>query len=507
MDDRALPLAVRPEAGPWPLHGVAASRAAEQAALATNAPFALMARAGLAVARLALALAPHAGRIAVWAGPGNNGGDGLVAARHLHAAGKRVDVLLVGDADRRPPDARQALAQARAAGVALHDGATALSAADLVIDALLGLGAARPPQGAIADAIAAINDQPAPVLAVDLPSGLHADTGALLGPAAVRAAATLSLLTLKPGLFTAEGRDQAGAVWLDTLGVDAGAATARLCGPPPLAPRPHASHKGRFGDLFVVGGGRGMTGAAWLAARAGLAAGAGRVYASLLDPAAAFDATRPELMMRPALWQAAPATLNAATVVCGCGGGEAVRDVLPPLLAHAGRLVLDADALNEIATDPALQPLLHARAARGRPTLLTPHPLEAARLLGATAAEVQCDRPAAASRLAGATGAAVLLKGSGSIVAAADGRWWINPTGNAALASPGTGDVLAGWAGGLWAQQAEAPPEAIACAAAWTHGDAADRWLAAGQAAPLLAGDLVDRMRSRPPNGPAPMPP
>lgn len=495
-DPAALPRRITPEGGPWPLHDVAATRAAEQAALAGSAPHALMAHAGLAVARLALALAPHAGRIVVWAGPGNNGGDGLVAARHLHAAGKRVDVVLIGDAARRPPDATDALARARAAGVPLHDGPAALPAADLVIDALLGLGAARAPQGAIAEAIATINAQPAPVLAVDLPSGLHAETGALLGAAAVRAGATLSLLTLKPGLFTAEGRDHAGTVWLETLGVAAGAATAGLVGPSTPPPRPHASHKGRYGDVLVIGGAPGMAGAAWLAARAALAAGAGRVYVSLLDPAAAFDGGRPELMLRPALWQAAPATLQAATVVCGCGGGEAVHAALPPLLSRAGRLVLDADALNVIAADAALSPLLRARAARGRPTLLTPHPLEAARLLGCTAGQVQHDRPAAARRLAAETGAAVLLKGSGSVIAAPDGRWWINPTGNAALASPGTGDVLAGWAGGRWAPGPDAAPEAVACAAAWTHGHAADRWAAGGGTGPLLAAELVDAMRA-----------
>lgn len=495
-DPAALPRRVTPESGPWPLHDVAASRAAEQAALAASAPHALMSRAGLAVARLALALAPHAGRIVVWAGPGNNGGDGLVAARHLHAAGKRVDVVLVGDTGRRPPDAADALTRARAAGVPLHDGPAALPAADLVIDALLGLGAARAPQGAIAEAIASINAQPAPVLAVDLPSGLHAETGALLGAAAVRARATLSLLTLKPGLFTAEGRDHAGTVWLHTLGVAAGAATAGLVGPSAPPPRPHASHKGRYGDVLVIGGAPGMAGAAWLAARAALAAGAGRVYASLLDPTAAFDSGRPELMLRPALWQAAPATLQAATVVCGCGGGQAVRAALPPLLSRAGRLVLDADALNAIAADAALPPLLRERAARGLPTLLTPHPLEAARLLGCTAGQVQHDRPAAARRLAAETGAAVLLKGSGSVIAAPDGRWWINPTGNAALASPGTGDVLAGWAGGRWAPGPDAAPEAVACAAAWTHGHAADRWAAGGGTGPLLAAELVDAMRA-----------
>ena len=218
--------------GPWPLHDAQASRAAEQRAQALHPPHALMERAGLAVARLALALAPHARQVLVCAGPGNNGGDGLVAARHLHLAGKAVRVQLLADPARLPADAARALSQAEAAGVAIHAGGVDSDGADLVIDALLGIGARRAPEGAIAAAIEAINARQAPVLAVDLPSGLHPDTGALLGHAAVRATATLALLTLKPGCCTGHGRDQAGELWLDTLGVAATPPSAWLTGPP-----------------------------------------------------------------------------------------------------------------------------------------------------------------------------------------------------------------------------------------------------------------------------------
>ena len=479
--------------GPWPLHDADASRAAEHAALALHAPQLLMARAGLAVARLAMAWAPQARRVHVLAGPGNNGGDGLVAARHLCAAGVAAHVSLLADPNRLPADAAQALSDAQQAGVAIDIGSLDGDEADLCIDALLGIGASRAPQGLIAAAIAAVNEQRAPVLAVDLPSGLHPDTGTLLGPAAVRAGVTLALLTLKPGCCTGHGRDHAGELWLDTLGVTADAPTAWLSGPPPWRPRRHAAHKGSLGDVAVVGGAPGMVGAAWLAARAALAAGAGRVYCSLLDPqAATLDPARPELMARTAWWQSPPALLAQCTVVCGCGGGEAVRAALPPLLSHAGRLVLDADALNALAVDPALQPLLRARAARGRATLLTPHPLEAARLLQTGPAEVQRDRLAAARQLAADTGAAVLLKGSGSVIAAAGQPTHINPTGNAALATAGTGDVLAGWAAGLWAQQPEAAAADVAVAAAWQHGRAADLFVLAGHRGPLRAADLVE---------------
>ncbi len=490
---------IDPTRGPWPLHDTAASRTAEQAALATHPEHPLMARAGAAVARLALAIAPHAQRIVVFAGPGNNGGDGLVAARRLHDAGKTARVVCVGDMTRLPADAAQALQAAQAAGVALSDRlADAAFEPDLAIDALLGLGARRAPEGRLRDAIAAMNDSGAPVLAVDLPSGLHADTGQPLGDVAVRARHTLSLLTLKPGLCTALGGEHAGQLWLDTLGVDAGAPTAWLGGPPASSARALSSHKGSHGDVVVVGGAPGMVGAAWLAARAALAAGAGRVYACLLDERAAMlDAAHPELMARSAWWLSPPAQLAAATVACGCGGGTTVREALPPLLSQVPRLVLDADALNAIAADTMLQTLLRQRASRGLATLLTPHPLEAARLLQSDAAAVQRDRLAAASALAGNLACTVLLKGSGTIIAATGRVPIINPTGNAALATAGTGDVLAGWCAGVWAQAPDSHPADIGTAAAWAHGHAADRWPPAQRGAPLRASALIEELLRR----------
>lgn len=279
------PTRILPGNSPAALHSVQASRAIEAAALAHHAPHVLMQRAGTAVARLAQAIAPHAQRVWVACGPGNNGGDGLVAARHLHRAGIKVQATLFGDAQRLPDDARQALANALRDGVAVSD-RTPDAPCDLAVDALLGLGASRAPRGALAEAIATLKALRTPVLAVDLPSGLQADTGQRLGAAAVRATHTLSLLTLKPGLFTGIGRDHAGQIWLDALGVSVAAdsATARLAGADALqvlAPRAHASHKGSHGDLVVLGGAAGMTGAALLAARAALASGAGRVFVSL----------------------------------------------------------------------------------------------------------------------------------------------------------------------------------------------------------------------------------
>lgn len=486
---------------PTPLFDVAATRRIEQAAAAVLPPHTLMQRAGLATARLALALSPHARTVWIACGPGNNGGDGLEAALHLARWGLNPVVTLAGDAARLPPDAAASLARARAAGVAFADQPPALGAADLAIDALLGIGATRAPTGRMADWLTRLRAGPAPLLAVDVPSGLDADRGLLHAPvtsnfiadsansalaqgrfdpeSTAPARHTLTLLTCKPGLFTAHGRDACGRLWFDDLGIAKPDAppTACLNAPPPAAPRPHASHKGSFGDVAVIGGetdaarGSAMAGAALLAASAALHGGAGRVYVGLLgEGGPAFDLTQPELMFR----RPDALALAALTVVCGCGGGDAVRGVLPAVLAQAPRVVLDADALNAIAHDAALQTALAERAARGQASVLTPHPLEAARLLASDAAGVQADRLQAARALAERYRCTVVLKGSGSIVAAPGALPRLNASGNARLASPGTGDVLAGLIGALLA--AGQPPFDAACRAVHRHGAVADQW-------------------------------
>jgi len=488
----------------WPLHGTEASRQIEQAALAGAAPRALMARAGLGVARLALAVAPGARSIWIAAGPGNNGGDGLVAARHLHVAGCAVRVSLLGEPDRLPADARQALAQAQQAGVAIENGLGEGDAkADLAIDALLGLGSHRAPQGALAEAVRRLNAGRATVLAVDLPTGLCADSGQRLGDgapgSAVVAAHTLSLLTLKPGLFTAAGRDHAGRVWFDDLGLGSPSqpATAHLVGADSLQSllpaRTHAQHKGSFGDLLVLGGAPGMGGAAMLAARAALTAGAGRVYLARLDGDDRPDPLRPEIMPRRLATALAPELLSRSTVVCGCGGGDAVRALLPDLLRHAGRLVLDADALNAMAADAALRLALQARAARGQPSVLTPHPLEAARLLRIDTAQMQAQRLQHAQALAEQLQVTLVLKGSGSVIATPGQLPWINSSGNARLGSGGSGDVLAGWLGGLWSQGLANQGREVAAATVWLHGRAAE---GGDLRLPLRAADLIETMAS-----------
>ncbi|MCE4536068.1 NAD(P)H-hydrate dehydratase [Pelomonas sp. P7] len=444
--------ALLPTTATLPLFDVAASRRIEARALVHSPD--LMERAGLAVAKLALATRRGDGPVWVACGPGNNGGDGRVAARRLAEA-----------------------------GVPVHIGNEAPTHPSLAIDALLGLGLNRAPTAAMLATFAALQACGAPILAVDLPSGLLADTGQPAGARAVRADHTLTLLTLKPGLFTGEGRTHCGRIWFDDLGIAPDEpATADLLGPSPAPARSPTSHKGSHGQVVVVGGAPGMQGAARLAARAALASGAGRVYAELLgvaddEPA---DPGRPELMRGRAT------VLPQAVGVVGCGAGARIADALPHLLKALPRLVIDADALNAIAAEPALHGLLRARPVGS--TVLTPHPLEAARLLGRDTAALQADRLGAARELADRLACTVVLKGSGSVIASPRERPALCASGGPALATAGSGDVLAGWLGGLWAQQPDASAHAIACAGVDTHARAGE------VPGVLRAGDLVERL-------------
>ncbi|KQY88664.1 NAD(P)H-hydrate dehydratase [Pelomonas sp. Root1444] len=447
--------ALLPTTAPLPLFDVAASRRIESRALAHSPD--LMERAGLAVAKLALALRRGEGPVWVACGPGNNGGDGRVAARRLAQRG--VPVHVGHDTPERPA---------------------------LVIDALLGLGLNRAPSADMLATMVAMQSCGAPILAVDLPSGLLADTGQAAGERAVRADHTLTLLTLKPGLFTGEGRAHAGRIWFDDLGIAPDeAATATLLGPAPLPERSATSHKGSHGQVLVVGGAPGLQGAARLAARAALACGAGRVYLDLLGQSAGepADPAWAELM------RGSLAALPQAVGVIGCGGGAAIAQALPDLLQRLQHLVVDADALNALAADPGLQALLRSRPAGS--TLLTPHPLEAARLLGRDTRNLQADRLAAARELAARCNATVVLKGSGSIIASPGERPALCASGGPALGTAGSGDVLAGWLGGLWAQQPTHSAHAIACAGVDAHGRAVE----AGGV--WRAGDLIDRLAAR----------
>ena len=502
-----------------PLYSIAATRQIEQQAAAALPPHTLMQRAGLAVARLALALAPHARHIWIACGPGNNGGDGFEAALHLHRWGKRVTVTWTGLAAGKttlPPDAQASRERAQAAGVPMTDEPP--PDFDLCIDALLGIGAtldpSRPGTALMQQWLTLMQASAALSLAVDVPSGLDADTGVMTGQdlssssrlhtSRTQRIFTLSLLTLKPGLFTASGRDHAGQVWFDDLDLDPlslaapqlplpcawllGTECNRL---PDRAQASHASHKGSFGDVAVVGGESSrtshMSGAALLSASAALHSGAGRVFVSLLGdaPGLSVDTQQPELMF--CAFEALD--FNHQVVVCGCGGGQAVRAVLPALLASAVRLVLDADALNAIAAEPPLQAQLKARHLRGFSTVLTPHPLEAARLLATTAAAVQAERFSAARQLADRFACVVVLKGSGTLIAAPMQSTCVNASGNAVLATAGTGDVLAGMIGASLASGLKAFE--AACSAVSAHGLRADLWAAERPGQALTASALA----------------
>ncbi len=456
---------------PEPLHSAAASRLLEHNLANTLPPHSLMQSAGLALARLALALAPHAKTIWLACGPGNNGGDGIQAAVHLKQWGKQAVVSWLGHPDSAPADAVLSWKRAKEAGVVFSE--TPPPSFDLCIDALLGIGPVRPPTGQLAQYLALVNASTAPVLAVDLPSGLDPDTGDA-PDWVIRAQHTLCLLSLKPGLFTAQGRDCTGALWFDPLGASTEArqasATAKLIGAPQIIRRNHDSHKGSYGDVAVIGGASGMTGAALLAATAALYAGAGRVFVGLLDADMVADPVQPELMFR----SIDSLRLDAMTVVAGCGGATAIQSSLPQILSTAARLVLDADGLNMLAQDSQLQRQLRSRAKRQRPTVLSPHPLEAGRLLGLTTPQIQADRLAAAQELTDRFDCVVVLKGSGSVVASPNQLPAINPSGCALLATAGTGDVLAGLIGARLAAGQSAFQ--AACEAVYQHSLSADQW-------------------------------
>ncbi len=502
------PRPVLPADQSWLLHSTPTARLMEARAQQDQAPAGLMTRAGLAVARLLAAQNPLAQTIWVAAGPGGNGGDGLHAAAELAQNGRQVWVTLLAEPSRLGVDAASGLARCMRLKVPVLTQAPTFIL-DVAVDALLGLGGARAPEGVMAQMIEYLNTCGAPVLAVDLPSGIAADTGASLGGPVVRAQTCLSLLTLKAGLFTALGRAQAGEVWFDPLGVQPASTdepSARLSSAQDWQRarprRDHDTHKGSFGDVLIIGGAPGMVGAARLAAHAAQGAGAGRTFVSLLDEQlAAGDVSRPEWLWPARAWQWDQRRLAAQTIVCGCGGGDDIVRALSPVLEQASALVLDADGLNAVAREPALETLLSDRAGRGQATVLTPHPLEAARLLGCHTADVQADRLAAAQTLSRRMNAVVVLKGSGSIICSPGHRPVINSTGNAALASGGTGDVLAGWLGGLWAAcRGTAGRESAvwelahrsAVASVWLHGQAADLY-------PMEASralDLVGAMRA-----------
>ena len=433
---------------------------------------ALMERAGAAAAGIAATLAGDTAKdVLVLAGPGNNGGDAHVVARLLKERFFRVEVVSQVDQIPQKPWG-------------------------LVIDGLFGIGLARDIAGEHAALVDYANRQPCPVLALDIPSGLHSDTGRILGRA-VRATHTVTFIALKPGLLTLDGPDHSGEIVVSDLNLPVTellAPTAWVAEPKLfrhlLKPRPRNFHKGMAGSLAILGGAAGMTGAALLAGRAALKMGAGRVYIGLLEEGISLDPASPELMLRhpdDALGQ----DLDALVVGPGIGQGERAQTLVGAALASDLPCVVDADALNLIAESEDLR---HACARRTADTLLTPHPAEAARLLALSTADVQGDRVKAAKVLAANLNAHVVLKGAGSILVARDGHWFINTSGNPGMASAGMGDVLAGILGALLAQRYSG--ESSLVLGVHLHGAAADDLVRDGIGpVGLTAGELVDAAR------------
>jgi hydroxyethylthiazole kinase-like uncharacterized protein yjeF len=473
-------------------------RALEAVAAASPRPPELMERAGLAAAELAREIAANGKPVLVLAGPGNNGGDALVLARHLLQWYFRVAIVFAGDESKLSADAGAALRAWRGAGGITVQTLPAARDWGLVVDGIFGIGLEREVTGRYAQWVAAANAAGVPVLAIDIPSGLHSDTGRVMG-CAVRATHTVTFIALKPGLLTLDGPDHCGELHLRTLGLDAPALRAPrgfligrevLAGVP--APRARNTHKGDYGSVGVIGGDHGMVGAALLAGRAALKSGAGRIYVGLLAKEAPLvDPAQPELMLRTADEVLKLGNLSCLAVGPGLGHTPDAAFYLGIALDSPLPLVLDADALNLAAMDAQLADRVRRREAA---TLLTPHPAEAARLLGVSTREVQHDRVGAAVELAARFSSFVVLKGAGSICAAPDGTWHINTSGNPGMASAGMGDVLTGIIAALIAQGADARSALLA--GVHLHGAAADELVARGVGpAGMTATETIDAAR------------
>ena len=487
---------MRPEL-PRYLYSAAATRELDGQIIAAGTPgLELMQRAAMATWRELRRRWPQVRRLTVFCGAGNNAGDGYLVAQLAHCAGWEVQVLAVSPVQRLKGDAAQAWQQAVDAGVDVQLWPAALPQEGVLLDALLGTGLHSEVREPFCSAIAAINASGLPVLAVDLPSGLNADTGAIEG-SAVRADMTVTFIALKPGLFTAEGPDQVGELCfaalaalpehpvkpeLQRLALDSCKSV--------LPKRPKAAHKGMFGHLLLIGGNRGMGGAILLAAETALRSGAGKVsVATRAEHVAPLLARCPEVMAHgvddPS--QLAPLLAQATAVVIGPGLGRDgwAQQMLDQALSLPLPRILDADALNLLAAQPL--PL-------GKQSVVTPHPAEAGRLLGCSTAGVQRDRLRAACQLAERFACAAVLKGVGSLVADADSGQLpgLCTGGNPGMATAGMGDVLSGLVGALLAQGLSAGEAARH--AVLLHALAGDRAAQQRGQLGLLASDLIDHI-------------
>jgi ADP-dependent NAD(P)H-hydrate dehydratase / NAD(P)H-hydrate epimerase len=444
----------------------------------------LMERAGAAVAAAIVAKYPAGSRVAVVAGPGNNGGDGFVAARHLADRGYRVEVLLLGDASRLKGDAAQAAAKWK--GPVVPAEMRRLEDAQLVIDALFGAGLDRPVEGEARRLIEALNAHPVPIVAVDLPSGINGTSGEVMG-VAVQAAQTVTFFRKKPGHLLLPGRLHCGSVSVADIGIPDSVLRpigSKTCeDAPPLwrsqFPVPLLTgHKYNRGHAVVISGPSWSTGAARLAARGALRAGAGLVTIASPREALAINAAASLAIMVRSVDGAdelgaflGDRRFNAVALGPGLGVGEATCSLVLTALAGDRAAVLDADAITSFAGEPhRLAQALRGRT--GRPTILTPHEGEFSRFFWTLDQRTKVGSKLDRARLAATlTGATVLLKGGDTVVAAPDGRASVAANAPAYLATAGAGDVLTGIAAGLLAQGM--PAFEAASAAVWLHGEAA----------------------------------
>ena len=477
---------------PDALYSAAQVRDLDARLIAAGTPgFELMQRAAHATWRSIRRRWPEASELTVLAGHGNNAGDGYLVASLAHKTGWQVRVLAVGDPAALQGDA--ALAYAAASGVNIQPWANQ-AMAGIVVDALLGTGLQGDVRDPYRSAIEAINASGLPVAAVDIPSGLCADTGHCLG-VAVRADLTVTFIGLKMGMLTGDAPDLIGQLIFDDLQADkaivaqAPVTAKRLdkTSLPFLAPRPRTAHKGMYGRVLVIGGDHGFGGAALLSAESALRSGAGMVtLATRTEHVSAALTRMPEIMSAGIHSANQLMTLieAASVLVVGPGlGQDSWGRSLLSAAANADRpQVWDADALNQLATGQVVLP---------KNSVITPHPGEAARLLGISTQEVQNDRAAAAHALARTFNAVCVLKGSGSLIADVDGRLALCDRGHPAMATAGLGDVLAGLTGALMAQHMSAFD--AACLAVWLHASAGQKIGASGRG--MAASDSIPAIR------------
>jgi len=480
---------------PDALYSAAQVRAVDARLIAAGTSgFELMQRAARATWRALVRHWPTANELTVVAGHGNNAGDGYLVAVLARRAGWTVRVLAVGDPQRLQGDARLAHAEARTEGVVIQAWGAQSELRGVVLDALLGTGLTGEVREPYASVIGATNASALPVAAVDIPSGLCADTGRVLG-VAVRADLTVTFIGLKLGLFTGDAADVVGE-WVfndlqaapgafDGIGVSALRLTADNL--PRPASRAPTAHKGQFGHVLLMGGDRGFGGAILLSAQSALRSGAGMVsLATRSEHVPAALARLPEAMVLgiSSANQLMGLLQKVSVLVVGPGLGQSSwgRSLLSAAADAALPQVWDADALNLLADEHVSLP---------QDCVMTPHPGEAARLLGISTAQVQADRPGAAHALSKKYTAVVILKGAGSLIASPDGRLALCHQGHPAMATAGLGDVLAGLVGALLAQGMNAFD--AACLAVWLHANAGAQQGKSGRG--LAASDLIPAIR------------